>query len=666
MVHLFINSFKHRDPARNAELAEALKLNQSCGQIDRIHEITDPQRPTFRELCEIVRSRVGWADVAIIANSDIVFDESARLLHHIGYGECFALSRYEGERGERLCANPQGSQDAWVFRGWPPDIAVDFPLGTHGGDQRFAHMLGDAGYAVYNPSLSIKTRHLHSRVVVRTDEHSKGIGELRFTAPCRIEDIRHRAGDPIVRPGRIAIVQLGRLGDITNSLPIAFDLHREEHQIFWYVRPEFAPLLEGVSYVTPVIWNGSIDEPASAIEHALAGGYDRVLDIQVLNNPKPSPIKTGNYSSESWARAGYLDKYHLLPCVFDRAQSPAGDWKPPGSKPILAYCLDAHTARYADDLKRDLVAWLEKEFGSAFTLLPIGAPVWRPDALAAVLRECRALISVDSFPLHMSYAVGLPTIALTNQGWIGSEPRRNWIEHLTYSQTPFAEGRGKIAAALWAVLENRAKPNHLIYPAGNAPAGAYSQVRKLSILIPWIAPQEPLLRALLDRLAPQVLGHHEVEVLVEQHAGPAARRQKQNDMLARACGEYCCFMDPGDKIADGFVGLLIQALAANPDCVGFKVARYRNGKLDRVERHAADFDGEEFPIPKGADPAQPAFPPTPPEVPIGISPLCPVRTSIARKIGFDSGDEEYSRKLAESGLLHSEQYIDAIMCAKSI
>jgi hypothetical protein len=660
MVHLFINSFAHPDPKRDAELADALGRNKSCKFIDRVHEITDPARPTFRQMCEIARKKAGWADVVIIANSDIFFDDSAALLQHIGYQECFALSRHEGISGDQLCINPQGSQDVWVFRGWPPEVAADFPLGTPGGDQRIARLLSDAGVAVYNPSLSIRVRHLHADARVRSRDESNGIGEGNFVPPCKIEHIRHRPGDAISKPGRIAIVQLGRFGDITNSLPIAFDLHRQGNEIFWYVCPKFAPLLEGVSYVTPVIWNGPETEPAAAIADARAKGYDRVLDIQVKGNPNPSPVKTTNYSSESWARAGYLEKYHILPSVFDRAKPPPDSWKPDGSMPILAYCLDSHSSPYSGDLRQNLVSWLEAEFASQFTLLPIGAPDWRPDTLAVVLSECRVLISIDSFPLHIGYAAGIPTIALTNEGWQGSEPRRNWIAHVTYSESPFAEGRQKIASALRDVLENRIRPNRLIHKAGDVPAQVYSQVRKLSILIPWDdslkLPQHPL----LQRLASQALGHQEVEILVGSNTAGLSRWQKQNALLARACGEYCCFMDAGDNVADGFVGLMIQSLLAGPDCVGFKVGRYRDGKVQQVERHAADFEEEdEDEIGQNAPAGE--------EIPRGVTPVCPIRTEIARKIGFDSGgDDEYSQKLAESGLIDSEQFINAVIYARPI
>jgi len=656
MIHLFLNTYRDPLPQRNAEMAQAMRRNKACRHIDHVHEITDPARPSIRQLLAIMRSRVGWADVAVIANSDIYFDDTAALLNHVGYQECFALSRREGDQSEQLCEYPRGMQDAWVFRGPPPLVVADFPLGMYAGDNRLNRLFQDAGYTVYNPSQSIKIHHLHASNArpVRT-EATKIPGDVLYVPPCSLPHIRHRSTDPILKPQRVAIIQLGRLGDIVNSLPIAFDLHRQGHAVFWYVQREFAPLLQGVSYVTPVIWEGPLKSPGLAIDHAAAQGFDRVLAIQVEDNPQPSPQKTRNYSTESWARAGYLDKYHILPCVFDRAQPPPEPWKPPGDKPILAYCLDARTSPYAQDLKRDMVRWLQEHFAADFALLPIGDPVWRPDALAVVLPQCKVLLSVDSFPLHMAYAAGTPTIAITAQGWIGSEPRRHWIEHINYAQSTMPQGRDKITAALGAVLAGNAEPGRLIAQPGNMPAQPLSQLRKLSILIASLKQHEPLLRRLLDQVTPQLIGHQEVEVIVDMDDGKTSLWQKRNNLLHRANGEYCCFLEVGDSVADNFVALVIQALAEQPDCVGFKVGRFESGTLQGVERHSIDFDTDDSSTPLS----------TAGELNHGISHLCPVRTAIARSIGFGpDGDAEYAHKLAASGLLDFEQFIDAVVYAK--
>ena len=360
MTHLIINSYPATNSQRRAENAEALRRNRACKFIDRIHEITNPEHRRFGSSWR-KRGRVGWADIVIVANSDIYFDDTATLLDYIGHSECFALARYE--EGGEFSVNPAASQDAWVFRGWPPDVAADFPLGVAGVDQLFGQLLRNAGYSVYNRCRSIKCHHLHvggARVRKSEDAIPR---EYAYLPPCGIEHIRHRSSDAIETPGKIAIVLLGGFGDIVNALPIAMDLHRKGHEVSWYVHRDFAALLEGASYVKPAIWEGEIEPPDAAVAHARSRGFDRVLCLQVNADNPASPHSSRNLLTESWAAAGYLDKYHILPCVFDRAQAPPEDWKPAGGKAILAYCLEGQTSPYAADLKADLVRWLGEKYG---------------------------------------------------------------------------------------------------------------------------------------------------------------------------------------------------------------------------------------------------------------------------------------------------------------
>ncbi|MGA3065645.1 MAG: hypothetical protein ABSF29_02235 [Tepidisphaeraceae bacterium] len=593
MVHLFLNTYRDASPQRNAELDEAMRRNRDCPHIDKIHRITEPARPTIREMLAIARKRIGWADIAILANSDIYFDQTAALLHYIGYEECFALARYEGQQSQEICFNPHGSQDAWIFRGPPPDVAADFPLGLNGVDSRFGRLLQECGLSVYNPSRSIKTHHIHgSAIRPARGEAEKIPGPYAYFPPCGLEQIRHRSTDLIEKPGRLAIVLPGGLGQIVNVLPIAMDLHRKGHEIFWYVSLEFAPLLEGASYVTPVILDGAINAPEAAVDAARAGGFDQVLD----------------FHTDAWQRGGYAEKFHILPCVLDRPQPPPPQWKPAGNKPILAYSLGA--------LGLPLTHWIKVEFAADFSLLDLAEWKWRPDSLAVVLSETAVCVGSDRFALEMAYAAGTPAVAITP---FGTEPRRNWIEHLEDAQAATVEGRAKIAAALRAVLQGTIEPGKFIrWPGGEPPR--FGQVRSLSILIAAQPSQEPELKILLDRLVPQLKGHEDVEILRAMDQGDTKLWERRNELLRLANGEYCCFVDVGDGVGGNFIPAIAGALRDRPDCVRFKF-----GMSCR-----------------------------------GVGRACPVKTDIARKIGFGpSGDEEYARKLADSGLIKSESFIDA-------
>jgi hypothetical protein len=404
------------------------------------------------------------------------------------------------------------------------------------------------------------------------------------------------------------------------------------------VRPEFATLLEGVSYVTPIIWNGAIDFPAAAIQHAQADGYDRVLPIQTEGNPEPLPEKLRSFSMEPWLRAGYLDQYHVLPPVFDRAQTPPSDWKPRSDKPILAYCLQAYTSPYAEDLKQDLVRWLADNFGDQFSLLELGAAKYRPDSLFHILRQVAVLLTIDTFPLHMAYATGTPTIALTPRGWIASEPRRHWIDNLSYAQSAVAEGRAKIAAALRDVLAGKIQPGKLI----STPAATLAHVdryRQLSILIAALPIHEQYMKMLFDRLAPQLAGHQEVEILCD--VDPLPTWEKRMRLLLRAAGVYSCFIDVGDSVAENYVAMITQALRSRPDCVGFKVGWIRSGQIEDVQDA------------------------TPLGQSVGLAHLCPIKTELLRSIGTGENDEDqFGRKICQAESVESENFVQSVLYFK--
>ncbi len=104
-------------------------------------------------------------------------------------------------------------------------------------------------------------------------------------------------------PRRILIIKPSALGDIVLALPALSALKRSfpEARITWFVRPEFAPLLEGHPYISDIIlfdrrrlskwWcsPGSFNELRSLIKQLRAGKFDLVFDFQGL-------FRTGYFS----------------------------------------------------------------------------------------------------------------------------------------------------------------------------------------------------------------------------------------------------------------------------------------------------------------------------------------------------------------------------------
>ncbi len=74
--------------------------------------------------------------------------------------------------------------------------------------------------------------------------------------------------------------------------------------------------------------------------------------------------------------------------------------------------------------------------------------------LAPFLRTCDVLITIDSALLHLAYATGTPTIALSRPlEWYMSEPRFHWVARYTYDEAMRPDVREKIAGLLRLPLE---------------------------------------------------------------------------------------------------------------------------------------------------------------------------------------------------------------------
>lgn len=124
-----------------------------------IHDIQP--RPTFNDTFSITKN-FSNDDIFVFANSDIYFDETLLLASSIEHNWCYALTRYDIHRSRIRFFDRADSQDVWIFRGHIPHIEnADFYYGIAGCDNAIAYLLEQNGYKVTNPSLSIKTYHLH-------------------------------------------------------------------------------------------------------------------------------------------------------------------------------------------------------------------------------------------------------------------------------------------------------------------------------------------------------------------------------------------------------------------------------------------------------------------------------------------------------------------------
>lgn len=250
-------------------------------------------------------------------------------------------------------------------------------------------------------------------------------------------------------------VCLGKTGDIINLLPFLKFEADEGRRSALLTSRRYAPVLDGVSYVDPVIWEGEWNEIIKAVEQHRKG-FATVKVCQTANTPNPQKIRElcknlgidvnyqqpESFAKEQWILAGAFTYWkHQLPLVFDQRNTQR-------EQELLA--------RYASKKKLVLV-YLGGPHGSS--PYPYRAAMWevinlrfnprhytvvdlakvsteRFYDLLAFYELAWCLITIDSAPLHLAYAVPtLPVIALIQDRptlWHGSPWRPQHACHMRY------------------------------------------------------------------------------------------------------------------------------------------------------------------------------------------------------------------------------------------
>lgn len=186
MIRLFTTWYQSGHAARQAELEECLQRNLANPHISQIclWQYSGKVLPPHPKL--LVRPEktqadfddyFAWAnaisrpgEVAVVANTDIWFDDTIRLAETMAANQAFALLRWESD-GQPLKDDKGAlrwdSQDAWVFRTPIRVIGAPHGLGTLRTENALAYRLWQAGLDLRNPAQSIHIHHRHASQVRR-------------------------------------------------------------------------------------------------------------------------------------------------------------------------------------------------------------------------------------------------------------------------------------------------------------------------------------------------------------------------------------------------------------------------------------------------------------------------------------------------------------------
>ena len=185
---LIVEAYRPQDESRLAEIESCVKANGDLGIFKEFQPMqSDTGRLRYGQVFRTCAERYPGR-VCVLANADIVFDESAKLLPYlVRKGRLVTLTRWENDSTPRMLGQYRdgrfysGSQDVWAFIGGElVGLGDRTALGYIGCDQAIAGEAMNAGIEVVNPALSIKTKHVHTVGGVRGPDELSCCGTYAY------------------------------------------------------------------------------------------------------------------------------------------------------------------------------------------------------------------------------------------------------------------------------------------------------------------------------------------------------------------------------------------------------------------------------------------------------------------------------------------------------
>uniref|UniRef100_A0A6C0IEG2 Exostosin GT47 domain-containing protein n=1 Tax=viral metagenome TaxID=1070528 RepID=A0A6C0IEG2_9ZZZZ len=182
--------YKPKQSLRSKELNECIERNLKNPYIDKIvllneteifyendhnkiHQVVINKRLYYSDVFQYIYDKVPENVIVVFANSDIYLDETIRNIWSVNIEDkFFALLRYENNE---IYGPRPDSQDTWIISSSSVKARsnnykdIDFSFGIMGCDNAITLEMMRQKYLVVNPSLTIKTHHLHKSEIRNYD-----------------------------------------------------------------------------------------------------------------------------------------------------------------------------------------------------------------------------------------------------------------------------------------------------------------------------------------------------------------------------------------------------------------------------------------------------------------------------------------------------------------
>jgi hypothetical protein len=222
----------------------------------------------------------------------------------------------------------------------------------------------------------------------------------------------------------MTILNLGRLGDNINLLPVAY----ANKGTTFVTSEKYSSIFEGTSYCQTKKYSGDPVELQHCIN--LCQGLPDLRVAQVFMHPKETKQEK-NYALESYRLGRFRDQWRKHPYVFDR-RDPEREQKLIPEGPFIAVATHGVSSPFAHG--KHLISGLQSRFADYKIVDLSTIQAEKPFDLLGVLDAASCLVTIDTLHLWLANAAKCPTVALINDGWYGSPPPVTATSTFRYSQ----------------------------------------------------------------------------------------------------------------------------------------------------------------------------------------------------------------------------------------
>lgn len=256
-----------------------------------------------------------------------------------------------------------------------------------------------------------------------------------------------------------AYLHLGRYGDIINTLPLLKWLaDRSGEPVRLIVAEKYTDVLDGVSYVIPLVYPGEFPELLQAIAWGRTKGY-RVINLQVYGHGHHQSRLERSFCVEQWRNGGHQNLFGL-PLVFDRRDEARErrllaqhDGK--GPLVLVAGAGFSSPFTHADAMLADI----RKRFPSAHVVDLSAVRAHRIYDLLGLFDAASCLVTIDTAHAHLAIGSKVPTVMWATDRptmWHGAPERKGQVFYGRYGE--YEQRRDEMLEAIASLVKTKKRP----------------------------------------------------------------------------------------------------------------------------------------------------------------------------------------------------------------